>query len=103
MLIADPRWAPWVLDTEAPALIRIAEEGICDYPVDLDRCNTAAELLDWIFHLRGRFNTETMAAFLRAADDVLKPQANLCTGGQGRTLSRQAIRRLVRDAADRTR
>ena len=51
--------------------------------VDLDRCTTSAEVLDWILQIRHKTWTtdQDVADLVHALDDVLRPQAKLCSWG----------------------
>lgn len=53
------------------------------YPIDIDRCTTSAELLDWLMQVAKKTwaNDATLAGLCRAFNDVLRPQATLCSGG----------------------
>ena len=53
------------------------------YYVDLERCRTSAELLDWIFQINQKTwaTPEIVKDLLDAIDDLLCPQATLCSGG----------------------
>jgi hypothetical protein len=97
-MIGNERWAPWVLDTQDYALVRMGEREVADYPVDLLTCVNSAEVLDWIFQIEGRWDGEVTPAFIRAIDDILHPQANLCSMGQPKTLTPKAIKQLVAEA-----
>jgi hypothetical protein len=54
-----------------------------EYEVDLDDCDTAAEVLDWIVQVaRKAWATDVILADLvRAFHDLLRPQATLCSMG----------------------
>lgn len=96
MLITDPRWRPWSLDTEAYTLVRIAQDEIADYPVDLDRCLDSANVLDWLFHIdaSARDDQDTLG-LIRAMEDLLEPQQHLCAFGKSTTLTPVEMRHLV--------
>ena len=46
-LINNPRWGNWRLNRNTFELVN-QKRG---YSVDLGRCNDAADILDWIFHV----------------------------------------------------
>jgi hypothetical protein len=49
--------------------------------VDLERCNSSAQILDWIFHYRGRLAEKEMWDLLLAIEVILQPRANYCSCG----------------------
>lgn len=54
------------------------------YEIDLERCNSSAEVLDWICQLQSKVWTtaEDIGNLVAAFDDLLRPQANLCSFGR---------------------
>jgi ABC-type transport system involved in cytochrome c biogenesis ATPase subunit len=92
-------WGPWQLDRDVRAL----RMGDTDYEVDLDRCLTSAETLDWILQVADKADADdaTIAGLVRALTDVLDPQATLCSGGRSRRLTMAQVAELVRRAPDR--
>ena len=83
------RWGDWVLDPETLE-IYLDNSRWSYYRVDLETMRTSAEMLDWIFqiHTLGLFEEkpERMFDFICALDDLLKPQANLCSAGMNKTI-----------------
>lgn len=54
------------------------------YEVDLERCNTSAEMLDWIFQIKNKnwCSDKDIADLLRAFDDLMDTvQDKICSGG----------------------
>lgn len=49
--------------------------------IDLE-CDSSAEILDWIFHYRGRLDTQEKADLLDAIEEILHPRKNYCSSGQ---------------------
>jgi hypothetical protein len=96
-----PEWGPWNLDQESFVLWTAA--GGYRYEVDLEECTTSARVLDRIIQLAGKewargdpaARNALIAGLVTALDDVLRPQATLCSFGQSRRLSGPAIRKLV--------
>lgn len=87
-------WGPWSLDTETNVL-----DGPSGYYVDLDRCQTSAQVLDWIMQIAGKTwgaEPETLAGLVHALNDILRPQANLCGSGYGTTMSDAQIKSAVK-------
>lgn len=62
--------------------------------VPLHKCDTSAQLLDWIFHFRAKdLEPLEVADMLEAIDIILHPRKNLCSwGSDKRTDSAQLIR-----------
>ena len=97
VLITDPRWAPWSLDTEHYSLLRLGGEESADYPVDLERCLDSANVLDWLLHVdagQGQDDRTTLG-LLRALADLLEPRQHLCPFGRSTGLTRGRMRDLV--------
>lgn len=69
----------WKVDFENGNFLN-EEEG---YPIPLGSCGTSAEVLDWIFHIRGKtWGRESLLELLDLMDETLDPQATLCSDGQ---------------------
>ena len=77
-------WGPWRYNTNALELEYYDEGGKYRYGVDLGRCNSSAEVLDWIFQVNTkRWRTyECIGHLIQALRDLLHPQQNLCGGGR---------------------
>jgi hypothetical protein len=98
--VRRPRWGPWHLDAAQRTLW--TDAGGYRYEIDLDRCTSSAQVLDWICQIAGKLwggsdagHDAIIAGLVRALTDVLHPQANLCSCGRGRRLSKPKIRYLV--------
>lgn len=54
------------------------------YEIDLERCTTSAEVLDWIFQIESKTwaSAEDLGELVRAIGTLLSPQATLCSEGQ---------------------
>ncbi len=108
-------WGPWRLDPEVRVLYPVWPYR---YEVDLDDCTTSAEVLDWIIQVAekgwasaehggndpdhnpdGWTDDAVLAGLVRALDDVLHPQAFLCSSGKSKRLGRRRIAELVAQAA----
>jgi hypothetical protein len=96
LTVADRRWGPWQLSNDG---LTLEQEGqqIRHNWIDLTRCTTSAELLDTIFHAarHGEVSDACIAGLIRALDDLLDPMANLCSGGEPKTLSGPKLRELL--------
>lgn len=75
-------------------------EGGNRYEVDLEWCRTSAEVLDWIAQIAAKnwAGDATVAGLVRALEDVLDPQANLCSGGRDKRITAARARELARQA-----
>ena len=73
------RWGDWSYDRKNLTLFN--SEG---YEVDLTECNSAAEILDWIFQVAGKSwaDNRTVTTLIEALEDLLDPQANVCSWGR---------------------
>jgi hypothetical protein len=76
-------WGPWALDRKRLVLELPQDEWTPLYEVDLERCPTAAAVLDWIAQVQGKgWATPAIVGHLVAAlCDLLEPQARLCSWG----------------------
>ncbi len=74
------QWGRWHLSVETLELAYVQDQRTF-YRIDLERCSTSAEVLDWIFQLRGKSWTRVidMGHLIDALHDILDPQANLCS------------------------
>jgi hypothetical protein len=93
------RWGRWILDAERLCLVCDGSPAIrgndCDryvafmgYEADLERLRTSAAVLDFIFQIHGsiRGANNGIRDFINAIDDLLQPQATLCSGGASKTI-----------------
>ncbi|HEY1277151.1 MAG TPA: hypothetical protein VGF25_19755 [Thermoleophilaceae bacterium] len=101
MTPAPPSWGPWSLDSETYVLW-LADRRVLGgraYEVDLERCRTAGEVLDWILQIAGKVWAEedprVVTGLVHALDAVLGGQGALCPFGASPRRSRAAIRRCV--------
>lgn len=70
------------------------------YYIDLDRCNSSAAILDWIFQIRGKnwASAEARSTLLDLLDILLDPQRNFCSWGKDRPAKPQSdLRKLIHD------
>jgi hypothetical protein len=93
---ATRQWGPWAL--QGTDLV-IHAGSISEYPVDLLTCTSSAQVLDWVCQVAGRFaegrdqeGRAALAWFVLAVDEILSPQATLCSHGKPTTLTQAAIR-----------
>jgi hypothetical protein len=93
---ARPEWGPWHIDRESCVLWTDAPGY--RYEIDLKDCTTSARVLDGICQIAGKQWKDrncVIAGLVTALDDVLNPQAHLCSFGRPGQLSSTAIRALV--------
>jgi hypothetical protein len=79
-------WGPWWYNAHNLTL----ECGTWEcYYVDLERCGSAGQTLDWIFQIAGKnwATAEVIGHLVEALDDLLEPQANLCSFGSNKTMN----------------
>lgn len=94
-------WGEWHLDPTVYVLY--TEAGGYRYEVDLERCLTSAEVLDWICQIAGKIWDEPIVGDLvQAIDDVLRPQANLCSFGASKRLTKKTVRAAHADSEARS-
>lgn len=99
-----PAWGPWRLATDTLCLVAIdPRHGGERYEIDLERSITSAETLDWICQVAGKgwADDETLAGLVRAVNDVLRPQASLCSNGMSKEITSAEVAQLVAKAAGR--
>jgi hypothetical protein len=96
-------WGRWVFDAERLVLVLDGQPGTGGagadqymayfgiYEVDVE-LRASSQLLDRIFQVLtlGWVDAKCMSDFLRALDDILKPQANLCSAGCDKRIEKPA-------------
>lgn len=99
MTINESGWRGWTLDGERLVL------EYHQYEVDMERSLTGAQVCDWIFQVAHKnwATPEVIAGLVKAFDDLLEPQANLCSNGQNKEVSNARLRQLVAENAGRQR
>jgi hypothetical protein len=78
-------WGPWKLDPDRRVLDLYDQGGRRRYEVDLDRCDSASAVLDWIVQIAGKgWDLDRHAVvygLIAALDDILNLQAHYCSFG----------------------
>ena len=76
-------WGNWELDAERLLLV-YRGAGLHKYEIPIREMNSSAEMLDWIFQLNSKtwITRKDIGDLVEALDDLFRPQANLCSGGQ---------------------
>lgn len=97
--VTRPEWSPWHLDGDLAVLWIEAVRGY-RYEIDLESCVNSAEVLDWLCQIvqKDWADDRVVAGLLHAVNDVLRPQAHLCSSGVSKRLSRSRIRRLAQQS-----
>lgn len=109
-LAAD--WGPWRLYLPTLVLVLLGEMEQHDagetfayerYEVDLEQCLNSAQVLDWIMQItkKGWADDATVAGLARAINDVLDPQAHLCSSGASSNITKTQVAQLAKAAAHR--
>ncbi|MFI6510090.1 hypothetical protein ACIBCT_21000 [Streptosporangium sp. NPDC050855] len=105
-VIADTAWNGWRLDPNHLLLELFDSANHRTYEVDLERCVDSAHILDWLVQVSTKaWDEHDMAkvvdGLLRALDDILHLQTNVCPSEVHKVLSRQRLRELVSIFLDR--
>lgn len=71
------KWADWRFDR---TILTLTGYG---YEVDLEQMTTSAGMLDWIFQVakKGWCTPDCLYGLIEALQELLDPQATLCSGG----------------------
>jgi hypothetical protein len=79
-------WGGWRFIEDARVLELHDSAGRLVHEVNLDRCRTSAEVCDWVFQIVGKswVTDAIIAGLVRALDELLQPQATLCSFGKER-------------------
>src|SRR5581483_6643128 len=95
-LTSLPNWNGWRLDARE-AMLLTPEDCVVEYEIDLNQCKNPAEVLDWIAQMKHKtwVDDSLLAGLVRALDDILDMQANLCSCGNAKELSGSDIEFLV--------
>ena len=76
------RWGPWKF---ADNLVLINDD---DYDIDLEKINSCAEMLDWIFQMqKKRQDLYCVKSFVDALTDIFLPQRYCCSWGNNKKFS----------------
>lgn len=96
-------WGPWRLNPTAATLELRHDTGWLRYEIDLERCLTTGQMLDWVLQIAGkRYATPVVVAGLvNALNALVRPQRRMCSFGASGSITRPQMLRLVADAAER--
>lgn len=74
-----PKWGVWSLDLDTLTLTAALSRGQT-YAIELNRCLTAAQVLDWVMQIGGKsWRDEALSDFIDAIRDTVHPQGGLCS------------------------
>lgn len=67
------RWGNWIYNAKNFTLVIKKPSYRSGYDIDLERCATAQEVLNWIVHMRGKnwMDDKDLADLVRAFHDIL--------------------------------
>ena len=88
------RWGNWFLDSDSMTLdYHFPDVDGAIYDVNIGECDDSAKLLDWIFQVIGKSwaNEKVIYDLLSAIDEILMPQAHLCSCGENKTCNAKKI------------
>ena len=90
--VTKDSWNGWCLDYWPNGGWHIVHDRMA-YPIDLDRFRTSAVVLDAIAQVTGKLwaTDEVIAGLGRAINDVLHPQAHLCSCGSHKRMTGKVI------------
>ena len=77
-------WGNWKLEVDNLVLVYQFEN--IEYTINLQSCNTSAQILDWIYQVYAKSwaEVEDVYDLLRAFDDIIKIQQYICPFGRDR-------------------
>lgn len=83
MLAGEYSWGRWRYNPSNLCLELYDDRDEVEYQVDLERCTTSAQTLDWICQVAEKTwaDDAVIAGLVRGLDDLLHPQATLCSFG----------------------
>jgi hypothetical protein len=75
-------WGRFTFDRE----VFVLRHTLYGREIDLEDCTSSARAMDWIFQISNKtwMSTEDRGQLLEALQDLLRPQANLCSFGRDR-------------------
>jgi hypothetical protein len=70
-----------------------------DYEVDLERCRTTGEVLDWIAQVQGKAwaTPQVVGELVQALCELLDPQATMCSMGKSGSIASSKLPKVVLD------
>lgn len=89
-------WGPWRYDPKTLCLTWKDRFSAMEYEVDLERCTTAGDILDWVGQInrKKKWGTpEVLGYLVQALDDLLHLQSNILCLAPGKSFD---VRRHLR-------
>ena len=85
---------PWILRKSTGTLYHKDHPS---YLIDLERCTTSSEVLDWIAQLATKqwVSTTDLGMFVRMLDSILHFQSRLCPSGTSLKITIEELNRLI--------
>ncbi|MFC1861503.1 hypothetical protein ACFLYL_04460 [Chloroflexota bacterium] len=84
--IQKNKWGRWKYNhgTHCLEVVKLLGGHKFRYEVDLNRYNTGAKLLDWIYQVQGKnwISPDDVADLVYSLDDIVNVQSELCSGGE---------------------
>ena len=86
------RFGNWEFDRERLTLAYPVTRNY-QYEIDLEEMTCSAEILDWIFQIRGKTwaTPQVMHDLLKAIQILIHPQQNVCSWGKDRRVNAAEI------------
>lgn len=86
-------WGPWKFRLGNLTLTHVEQ----DYEIDLERCLSPGQVLDWIYQIYLKaWKGDDIRHLLRAFQDILDPQASLCSGGSEKHLTKAELKKRIK-------
>jgi len=83
-------WGPWKYHRTLFTLDYEPRDRHWRYQIDLEECTSSAQMLDWIFQVSNKvarcLSREDVGHLIQALQDLLWPQANLCSFGSDKRM-----------------
>ncbi len=86
------RWGNWRFKESDLTLEYASPRKLTPYYIDLERMDTSAVMLDWIFQInqKGWASVNDLGQLIRALNDIFEPQATLCSSGISKRINSSA-------------
>ena len=82
------KWGKWVFKKNLTLALMPYKNRNIAYEIDLERIDSTAEMLDWIFQVNGKFCKDGhMEDLIDALYAIFNPQANCCSFGKEKKFS----------------
>jgi hypothetical protein len=87
-MTGQPGWGRWTFHADNVTLVHGDDDGH-EYEVDIEECRTSAKALDLILQVSKKtWSTDAdVANLLAALNDLIDPQATLCSFGEDKRIA----------------